>query len=86
MENQCVSGKKSYPSLEVAEDALIALWGINDYAPGQGPIAVYRCEDCGAFHFTSREPMNERLAKAIADGRIHLQREASRWAGKWKRK
>ncbi len=84
--DHCVSGKRCFPTKEVAEDVLLELWGKNDYRPGEAPIAVYQCDDCGNFHLTSREPMNERLAQAIADGKLNLQREAHRWSDKWKRR
>lgn len=57
-----------------------------DFASGNGPIAVYRCDDCGYYHLTSRGPMNERLAKFISDGKLQLQKEANRWIEKLKHK
>lgn len=78
--------KRSYPSKEVAEDVLIETRTAYDYAPGSGPIAVYQCEECGNYHLTSRGPMNEKLAKVIADGRIQRQKEANRWMEKLRKK
>lgn len=83
---RCISGKRMYPSQEVAEDVLIETHTRFEYGPGNGPIAVYRCEDCGRFHLTSRGPMNARLAKALADGTIRRQKEANRWLDKSKRR
>ncbi len=75
-----------YASQEVAEDVLIEAQTRFDYRPNSGPIAVYQCEDCGQFHLTSKGPMNERLAKALAEGAIKRQKEANRWLDKFKKK
>ena len=84
--DRCVSGKRMYPNQDVAEEVLIESWTRYHYTDGNGPIAVYQCEDCGRFHLTSRGPMNERLAAAIEEGRIDRQKEANRWAEKFRRK
>ncbi len=78
----CPSGKRLFNSQAIAEGVLIELWSKNDYRSGEGPVAVYLCEDCGHYHLTSRGPMNERLASAIASGEIKIQREASKWIQK----
>jgi hypothetical protein len=75
-----------YPGQEVAEGALIETWTRFDFSAGNGPIAVYLCDDCGHYHLTSRGPMNERLSQAIADGKIRRHKEADRWMDKLKRK
>ena len=84
--DHCVSGKRMYSNQEVAEDALIEAWTRFDYSAGNGPVAVYQCEDCGQFHLTSRGPMNERLSGALSGGKIQRQKEADRWLNKIKRK
>ena len=81
----CSSHKKSYPSLTLAEDALIEAWIKFQYAPGSGPIAVYRCDDCGEYHFTSKGLMNERLASALSSGKIKRERESNDWMNKLKK-
>lgn len=83
---QCVSGKKMYATTELAEDVLIEAHTRFEYGPNGGPVAVYQCEDCGHFHLTSRGPMNERLLKALADGKIERQKEADRWVNKLKKR
>ena len=83
---KCVSNKKVYPSEEIAEDALIEAWSRSEYPGGRGPVAVYRCEDCGYFHFTSKGTMNQKLAKFIKDGGMARQRQANHWEDKLKRK
>lgn len=82
----CITGKRMYSSLEIAEDALIEAWTRYDYAPNNGPIAVYNCTDCGAFHLTSKGIMNEKLFRYIKEGKIDRQKEADRWLNKIKKK
>jgi hypothetical protein len=84
--DRCISGKRMYSSQQVAEDVLIESWTRFDYTSGNGPVSVYQCEDCGQFHLTSKGPMNERLAKALSDGKIQRQKEADRWLDKLKRR
>ena len=84
--NQCISGKRTYGSQEVAEDALIEAWTRFKFAHNNGPVAVYRCDDCGEYHLTSQGPVNPRLAQAIAEGKIQRQQEADRWTNKLKHK
>lgn len=74
-----------YFSKELAEEALIGAHTAYTYANGQGPIAVYQCEDCGEYHLTSRGPMNERLAQYIAEGKLKRDKEANQWLGKLKK-
>jgi hypothetical protein len=78
----CVTQKKSYRTREIAEDALIEAWINFDYRSGNGPVAVYQCDDCGEFHLTS---MNERLTNAINSGFVKRQKEANQWSNKLKR-
>lgn len=82
----CVTRKKSYPSQEIAEEVLIQAWSTYEYARGQGPIAVYKCEDCGQFHLTSTGEMNKKLGLYLESGKIQLQKEANRWMGKFKKR
>lgn len=84
MADKCVSGKKLFISQAMAEDALIELWSKNEFRQGEGPVAVYCCDDCGQYHLTSRGPMNERLSSALASNEFKIQREANRWLDKLK--
>jgi hypothetical protein len=84
--DRCVSGKRMYASQQVAEDVLVEAWTRFEYTANNGPVAVYQCDDCGQFHLTSKGPMNERLARALADGNIQRQKEADRWLNKLKRR
>ena len=82
--NRCISGKRVYSSEQIAEEVLIEAWTRYDYNGDRGPIAVYKCDDCGQYHLTSRGPMNEKLANALADGKISQQKEARRWEDKFR--
>lgn len=82
--NKCISGKRVYASQEIAEDVLIEAWTKFDYRGNNGPVSVYQCEDCGRYHLTSKGPMNEKLARALADGKVRQQQEANRWLDKLK--
>jgi hypothetical protein len=86
MINRCPSGKRIFESESLAEDALIDLWSKNNYSSANAPQAIYRCEDCGNFHFTSRGPMNAKLQTAISSGKIKIQREANNWLNKMNKK
>lgn len=82
----CSTTKKIYLSESLAEDALIEARIQFDYPAGRGPIAVYRCEDCGYYHLTSQGLMNEKLKKYLASGSVEKQKEANRWLDKLKHK
>ena len=75
-----------YLTKEIAEDALIEARTNFEYASGSGPVSVYQCEDCGYYHLTSKGPVNEKLAKFLAEGKIDRQKEANRWLRKIKKR
>lgn len=79
---KCSTHKKVYPSAEIAEDVLIETWIKFE----KGPVAVYKCDDCGYYHLTSQGIMNERLSKHLADGKIKRQKEADDWLRKLKKR
>jgi hypothetical protein len=83
---KCPSGKTVYHTETLAEEGLIELWTKNDYPPNRGPMNVYRCDDCGFFHLTSREPMNPKLAQYLSSDKGRINREASKWLDKFKNK
>jgi hypothetical protein len=83
---KCVTQKKCYLTQHIAEDALIEAWINFDFSRGNGPVAVYRCDDCGEFHLTSTGTMNERLRNAIESGFIKKQKQATQWSNKFKRR
>lgn len=69
---------------EIAEDALIEAHSQFHYKENGGPVAVYRCEDCGYYHLTSKGPVSPRLQQMVKNGKIKLQREANHWLQKLK--
>jgi len=81
---KCPTGKRIYATESLAEDALIDAHSRHQYA-GTGPVAIYQCEDCGYYHFTSKGKMNEKLAQQIASGKIKRQQEANQWVNKLKK-
>jgi len=81
---KCTTGKRLYLTEQLAEEALIEAHIHFDYRSGGGPVAVYRCDDCGNFHLTSRGPMNVRLSQMITNGSVKKLKEAVRWQEKFK--
>jgi hypothetical protein len=82
----CVTNKKMYPSAEIAEEALIEARTQYDFGQREGPRAIYRCEDCGAYHLTSKGEVNEKLKQYLATGKISLHKEANHWMSKIKKR
>gem|GEM_PF-204914 len=82
--SKCVSGKRLYPTEMVAEDVLIELWNKNDYPRDHAPVNVYRCDDCGYYHLTSRGPMNQRLAQYLSTNKARIEKEATKWLDRFK--
>jgi len=82
----CPSKKKTYLTESLAEEALLEARSTYDYGKGSAPIAVYRCEDCGYFHLTSKGTLNAKLDKHLKEGKITLQKEANHWLAKLKKK
>lgn len=83
---KCVSGKRVYVTEEIAVEALIGAHTTYSFKSGQGPIAVYVCEDCGCYHLSSQGTMNEKLEQHLAGGKISAQKEANHWLGKIKKR
>lgn len=74
----CPTGKRQYSTQSLAEDALIESRTLHGDEKS-GPVSVYRCEDCGQWHLTSKGTMNARLAEYIKSGKLKLNQEANRW-------
>jgi hypothetical protein len=75
-----------YASESLAEEALISAWTTYNYSSGNGPVGIYLCPDCGAYHLTSKGPMNKKLAEHLTTGKIQKSKEANSWMDKIKRK
>lgn len=83
MSAPCVTGKVIYESQELAEAALVEAWVRNGYRQDSGPIAVYQCNDCLRFHFTSQGKMNEFLEENLENGYIAKQKRARDWESRF---
>lgn len=81
----CVTRKTCYQTKELAEEALIETRARFHFRENSGPIAVYLCEDCGEWHFTSKGPISDTLNTDEVKKRIDAQQEANYWAQKFRR-
>jgi hypothetical protein len=81
---KCPSGKRIYLTEAIAEDALIDAHSRQQYS-GTGPVNIYRCGECGYYHFTSKGKMNDKLSQLIVNGKIKRQQEANQWLNKLKK-
>lgn len=82
---KCSSGKVQYLTEALAEEALIDAWARNNYGRGRAPIAIYQCDACGYYHFTSQGKINAKLSELVQSGKIKLQQEANHWANKFRK-
>jgi hypothetical protein len=82
----CPTHKKSFATELQAEDALISAWTTYNYSLPNAPIAVYRCDDCGEYHFTSKGEVNKRLSAMLSSGQIKKIKDADQWLDRIKRK
>lgn len=73
-------------SREIAEEALIGARITYAYPEGRGPVGVYQCDDCGCYHLTSSGPMNETLAKYMAEGKLDRLSESEEWQRKLRKR
>lgn len=76
----CVTGKVCFDSQELAEEALVENHARYYRGTNNGPINVYKCHDCGQYHFTSKGEVNKILNDKKND--INTQREANHWERK----
>jgi len=78
----CITGKRVFEDLLIAEEALIQNHIRNEYRPGEGPINVYQCTQCGFWHFTSKGEKNELFEDPEVAKRIAVERRAFSWERK----
>lgn len=72
--------------MNLAEEALLSAHVQFNFGQGNGPVAVYQCEDCGQFHLTSRGSMSIRLKDFLASPDFKRQKQAAEWTDKLKHK
>lgn len=82
----CSSGKNIYYTEQLALDALIDANVQFDFGNRTGPIAFYRCDDCGQFHLTSKGQMNDKLKQMMHDGILAKMKRAADWDKKFKKR
>lgn len=78
--SDCVTGKVVYTDEALAIEALIQYHIRNGREVG-GPTNVYRCEDCGSWHFTS-QGKHESLENTEIKKYIEKERLAYYWERK----
>lgn len=81
----CRSGKTIFSSEDHAIKALLDVWSRTPFRPDEGPKTIYRCEDCGLFHFTSKGDMHPELKELLDSGKLDRMREAARWEDKFRK-
>lgn len=77
--SKCSTGKVSFDSRELAEEALIQNHIRNNHRAGSGPINIYECMDCLNWHFTSRGDPCSLLIDPETVERIKKERRALEW-------
>lgn len=80
----CVTGKKSYSTKEIAEEALINNHITFNHRAGSGPINVYQCSDCGCWHFTSKGEVNPILNNSRTKSFIRKESDKKSWEDKFR--
>lgn len=75
----CPSGKTSFITRELGEEALIQNHIRNNPRKGAGPQNIYECMDCGEWHFTSRLPAADVLSDENVISRITKERRSFEW-------
>ena len=76
---KCRSGKTSFSSKELGEEALIQNHIRNNHREGAGPQNVYECVDCGEWHFTSRHPISDLFLDSAVLKRMARERQSLEW-------
>jgi hypothetical protein len=82
---KCPSGKRAYPSAQIAEEALIEAHVKFEFGKSRGPVSFYLCEDCGQYHLTSQGLINQRLAGLLKSGELNRIKESNRWNQKFRK-
>lgn len=75
----CSTNKREYLSKEEAEEALIQYHIRYSFPKGQGPVNVYQCHLCEAWHFTSKGDMADILTDPEVKKRIAKERLGAGW-------
>jgi len=82
LKNNCPTGKRSYSSSSLAEEALIQSHIIGNHREGNGPKNYYKCDYCGNWHLTSKGDVS--LINGDVKKRIEKEKKAYEWERKFK--
>lgn len=80
----CKSGKQYYADEQTALMALLEVWGRTAFRAGEGPRTVYRCDDCGGWHFTSKGTVHPQLEAYLQTPEFQLRRKAADWENRFR--
>jgi hypothetical protein len=86
MVNKCSTHKKVFLTHAQAVDALVDARIRYEYSSGNGPVSVYRCDECGYYHLTSKGTTDQTLQNRLTSGSIDREKEANRWLHKIKKR
>ncbi len=81
----CVTGKRQYDTEQQALDGLISARSKAFFRENSGPINVYECDDCGAWHLTSKGAQHPILSDAGIQKNIKDQHVSDYWERKLRR-
>ncbi len=80
---KCVTGKNAYESEEFAREALIQNRIHFNHREGNGPINIYLCSDCNAWHFTSTGTEADFLKEDEVINRIQKEIRLRNWTDEY---
>lgn len=80
---KCITGKVEHDSEEIALEVLIKNRIRYDHREGSGPIDVYQCAECAAWHFTSSGPPASVLQEEEVIERIRTEKRLLDWSDKF---
>ena len=77
-----VTGKISFDSEVIAEEALLSHHARQFHQPGQGPTNIYQCDHCSCWHFTSKGEVHSALQSDDSRARLERERLGTHWERK----
>ena len=77
-----VTGKVSFDSEIIAEEALLSHHARQFHQEGSGPINIYECQHCGCWHFTSKGEIHPELQSESTKERLAKERLGYHWERK----
>ncbi|MFT4736416.1 MAG: hypothetical protein ACJAZM_001048 [Cyclobacteriaceae bacterium] len=74
-----ISRKVAYDTEQIALEALFQHHIRQHHPTGRGPINIYLCDHCSAWHFTSKGEMHPEIKSEEGQRRIAKEREGTYW-------